>query len=111
MWIVVLWAALSAVIAIVARRRGRGGFIWFLISFVISPLVAGVLVMVLPEGNDGEIGDGYKKRCPYCDEMIRAAANTCRYCGKDVAEPKTNTDANDAALAKLIERIEESKRA
>ena len=44
---VFFWIAFCVVVAIVAKNKGRSGIAWFLISFLISPLLALILVLVL----------------------------------------------------------------
>jgi hypothetical protein len=39
---------LCIVVWVFASSRGRSGFGWFCLSLIISPLVAGLLVLVLP---------------------------------------------------------------
>lgn len=41
------WIAFCIVVAIVARSKGRSGIAWFFISFLISPLLSLILVLVL----------------------------------------------------------------
>lgn len=48
MEIIVVGTGLSIVVWIFANSRGCSGFGWFCLSMVISPLVAGLLVLVLP---------------------------------------------------------------
>ena len=45
---VVGWVFFSAIVAIAAKARGRTGVGWFLLSIIISPLFALILVMALP---------------------------------------------------------------
>jgi hypothetical protein len=41
---------LCIVVGVAAHsRRGRNGFGWFLLSLLISPLLAGLLVLALPD--------------------------------------------------------------
>jgi hypothetical protein len=50
MTIFVLWFALSILVGVFAHvRRNRDGGGWFILALVISPLIAGILVAVLPE--------------------------------------------------------------
>lgn len=46
-WIV-LAVILAVVVGVVAFKRGRVGYGWFLLSLLISPLITGPLVLVLP---------------------------------------------------------------
>jgi hypothetical protein len=44
------WTALSAAVGLFASvRRNRSGFGWFLIAFIISPIIAGVFCAILRE--------------------------------------------------------------
>jgi hypothetical protein len=45
---VVGWVFFSAIVAVAAKARGRTGVGWFLLSIIISPLFALILVMALP---------------------------------------------------------------
>jgi multidrug resistance efflux pump len=45
----VFWLALSFVIAGLASSRGRSSIGWWVVALLISPLLAGVLVFVLPD--------------------------------------------------------------
>jgi hypothetical protein len=39
----------AIIVGIAANMRGRSGFGWFLLAVVISPLLAGLLVLALPD--------------------------------------------------------------
>jgi len=43
-----VWLMFAAIVGAAASSRGRSGFGWFLLSFVISPLLGLILVMVMP---------------------------------------------------------------
>jgi hypothetical protein len=47
---VLVWTALSAAVTLAAIARGRDGPLWFLLAWVISPLLAGIILMVRPTG-------------------------------------------------------------
>ena len=47
--VVVLWFVLALVVATAASGRGRYGFGYFLLALIISPLIAGLIVAVLPD--------------------------------------------------------------
>jgi len=47
--VVLLWLGIAVVIGVGAKGRGRSGFGWFLLAIFLSPLVAGLLLVVLPD--------------------------------------------------------------
>jgi hypothetical protein len=49
LYIFIVWFALSLVIGVAAKNRGRFGFGWFLLSIFFSPLVAGLALLLLPD--------------------------------------------------------------
>lgn len=75
---VIGWVIWSIVVSIIASAKGRRGFTWFLISILVSPLVAMVLVLAL-----GRPGPNYSthRRCPDCKELILLGATKCKHCG------------------------------
>lgn len=75
------WALLAIVTAVVAKSRGRSGFGWFLIGVLFGPLGL-VIALALSR----------QTRCRYCAERIRAAAIRCRHCGSyQVGVPSEST--------------------
>jgi len=47
MWIVILWVVFSFLVAAGARNRGRSGFCWFVLAAVISPVLAGLALLLV----------------------------------------------------------------
>jgi hypothetical protein len=43
----------AVIVGIAANRRGRNGPGWFLLAVIISPLIAGILVLALPRSRAG----------------------------------------------------------
>jgi hypothetical protein len=43
-----IWLGLAVVIGVAAGARGRSGFGWFLLAVLISPLLAGLLLIATP---------------------------------------------------------------
>jgi hypothetical protein len=43
-----MWLPLSVVVGVVAHRRGHFGYVWFLLSVVVTPVVTGPVLFVLP---------------------------------------------------------------
>jgi len=50
-----LWLPLAAVVGVVAHKRGRFGFAWFLASALVYPVIPGLLVLVLPRVKKAEL--------------------------------------------------------
>lgn len=89
--IVLLWLGLSIVVWVAASSKGRFGFGWFLLSIVVSPLIAGLLVLVLPSRRvqspqavnivqAPQTQGSALKKCPECAEVVQADARICRFC-------------------------------
>ena len=77
------WLILSIAIGIGAASRGRSGFGWFLLSIVISPLIALILLALMPNKavqTDKPNPDTHVK-CPDCAELVLAEARVCKHCG------------------------------
>ena len=47
------WVLLSVVVGFAANTRGRNGGGWFVLALLISPLIAGFLVLALPRVDQG----------------------------------------------------------
>jgi hypothetical protein len=78
MEIFLLWFGLSIAIGAVAAGKDRSGFGWFVLSLVISPLLAGLFLLL--------VGDGRSSRCPYCAERVKAAARICPHCKSELVQ-------------------------
>ena len=81
MELLVVYLILAAIPAILANNRGRRPWAWFLVSLLISPLLALLLVAVLPSKQ--ELKD--RRPCPRCGEKIPRTASLCRFCSTEVA--------------------------
>lgn len=88
MTLFVLWLVGGLVVALIASSKGRNGCGWFIYGFLLWP-IALVHILVSPPNRkvmeSRALESGELKRCPHCAELIRADANVCRYCGRDVA--------------------------
>ncbi len=44
---ILIWLLLCVLVAVGAENRNRSGFLWFIFSFFISPIVAGLILILL----------------------------------------------------------------
>jgi hypothetical protein len=63
--IVSCWFLLAIVVGVAASVRGRNGFGWFLLAAVLSPLIAGLLVLALPRPSAVFRPDGMLGQTPF----------------------------------------------
>ena len=52
---IIIWLALAIVIGIAAARRGRSGLGWLVASLILSPLIAAILLALLPDRRYEEV--------------------------------------------------------
>jgi F0F1-type ATP synthase membrane subunit c/vacuolar-type H+-ATPase subunit K len=90
-WVVMaVWVGGALVVGVMAAARNRSGFAWCLLSLVLSPVLMGLLVALLPRGDDGlqAVTAATHRHCPECREVVRADARRCKHCGSQI-EPIT----------------------
>jgi len=70
------WIAFAVLVGLWASRSRRRSFIgWMLLAMLISPLLAGLLLLVMGSG----------RRCPFCGGDVPKNAIVCRHCGRNLA--------------------------
>lgn len=82
----------SILVGYAASRKGRSGIGFFFLSFFVSFLIAAIIVAILQPTDEVKskvvlAGTGKvisSVQCPFCKEQIRADANVCKHCGRDV---------------------------
>ena len=91
MEIFLLWFGLSVIVGLFASvRRGRSGLGWWFLAMVISPLLAGLLCLILPSrmASAETPTPNTHVKCPDCAELVRREARVCKHCGcKLVPQP------------------------
>lgn len=48
-WLVIVWAILAVIVGAASGARGRSTAGWFLLALVLSPLIAGLFLLILPD--------------------------------------------------------------
>ena len=70
-------------VGLIAGARGRSGFGWCIMSLIISPLFAVIILALLPSrklGFDVPTRDTHDQ-CPECSEWVLKNARKCKHCG------------------------------
>lgn len=87
MEIVLFWVGGSIAVGVGASSRGRSGFGWFVLSLLISPLLALIVLALMPNLAEKAAAlasqpsvDTHVK-CPDCAELVRKEAKVCKHCG------------------------------
>lgn len=82
-WIIV-WLALCIVAGVWASQKGRSGFGYFLLAFLLSPLVGLIAAGIAsPRARAAAPACGglYRKWCPACSKHALTEDAYCRHCG------------------------------
>lgn len=85
MELIVLGLFISLLVGIAANSRGRSFVGWTLLSVLITPILALLLLLVLRDLSRRAAPDAPRPdthvRCPDCRELVLADARKCRHCG------------------------------
>jgi len=97
------WITVAAAVGIHASGRGRSGFVWGLVTFLLG--IFGVVVYLLAllltddppsdADGDGDAGPDRFRRCPACATRHDGTPNFCAECGEP---PDEGDDVVDARL-------------
>lgn len=83
MWIL-FWCVLSVVVGVFAAGKGRSGVGWFLLSMLISPLLAAIFLAIVKDLSGGAAAAGPSDqthvKCPVCAEFVLPEAKVCKHC-------------------------------
>lgn len=85
------WLFTAVIVAILASKRQRSGLAYFLLAVVFSPLLIGILVLVMGNARPTPMqvsvvptdlaNNDAQTRCPECRELVRVDARKCKHCG------------------------------
>ena len=88
-----LWIVFCVLVGYFAKQKGRHPIFWGLLAFFFSPVLAGVLLILL----DNPVGQSIKKRkkkaktigtakveCSNCGGYVSSAASFCSNCGAEI---------------------------
>jgi hypothetical protein len=95
------WILFSVFIGVGASSRGRNGFGWFVLAVVISPVLALILLALMPSlarppvdlksglpiqpsAPTPYVSSDDLRKCPECAELIKREARKCKHCGSQV---------------------------
>lgn len=90
MIIILPWFVLSILVGAYANSKGRSGFLYFLLSMVLTPILGFIIAVAAEPDSDKleerAISAGKRRKCPYCAELVRNEARICKHCGKEIAK-------------------------
>lgn len=83
-----LWFGLAVAVGVLAAKWGRSGFGWFLLACFISPLLAGIFLLIAGNAKARVLSDEAGRpitpdthvHCPDCRELVRKDARKCKHC-------------------------------
>ena len=94
------WVVFAIIVGVAASSRGRSGFAWFVLAVVISPVLAAILLALMPSmakpaAEALALDAGELRKCPECAELIRREARKCKHCGSAVEPLLEPTHASE----------------
>jgi hypothetical protein len=69
---IAFWLLFCFLVAKYAGDRGHSRFGWWLLAFLFSPLLAGLLLALVPNLR--------VRQCQFCAEQISVDAKICKHC-------------------------------
>lgn len=84
--LLIVWFVGSLVVGVIATTRNRSGFAWFVLGMLLSPLLMGLLVALVPRGDSGPAAFTAEthRHCPECREVVRLDARRCKHCSSTI---------------------------
>jgi hypothetical protein len=79
---------LALIPAKIPEDKGRKFLNWWGYGFLLF-IVAFIHALVIKEDEENLLSQGTMKKCPNYAEVIKAEANVCRYCSRDLALPNS----------------------
>ncbi|MBQ7514852.1 MAG: zinc-ribbon domain-containing protein [Schwartzia sp.] len=89
------WLLFCAFIGYSAGRKGRSRWAWGLAAFFLSPLIVGIVLALMPDGDgkketrpapspggNRDSGRREEKYCPECGYLADAGEQYCPRCGE-----------------------------
>lgn len=87
-WMFLLDLLMAVAIAVEADRKGYSGAAWLVYGLFLWPVALIHILLKAPSTEVREktaVAAGEIKPCPECAELVRRAAQKCRYCGHQFA--------------------------
>ena len=79
------WFVFALLVGLFANSRGLSGFLFFVISCIVSPLSGFILVLIA----------GYGRKCTRCMKGIDKVATICPYCRTEFADNQKSFEKQD----------------
>ena len=79
---IIVWLAMAVIVTVLATRKGRNGFLWFVYGILLWP-VALIHILIADSAVERDrkraLMEG-KMPCPSCKQMIMQGAMKCPFC-------------------------------
>jgi hypothetical protein len=85
--VIVVWLLFSVFVGVWAHQKGRSFLVTFFGAVMVSPLLMAIAVALTPADKNAlekkQVNSGEMKPCPKCAELVKGAAQVCRFCGHE----------------------------